>query len=121
MNYREDRIKRNRIISESIEVRNKISEKIKILWKDVNYIDKMNDPELKSKMSAFRTGNKYRAKFVYKIKSPNGEIFEIDDMKRFCKDRELNQGNMSEVANGKMQSYKGWIVISKIIKESINN
>ena len=46
----------------------------------------------------------------YECISPEGEIFTIYNLNRFCKENGLNQGAMSQVSLGKAEHYKGWKV-----------
>lgn len=45
---------------------------------------------------------------TYRVKSPSGEIFEGSNLKEFCKENGLNQGNMSRVCAGSLNQTKGW-------------
>lgn len=49
-----------------------------------------------------------RYKYIYKIKSPNGEDIEIKSLRDFCIKNKINRANLT--TQGK---YKGWILISK--------
>lgn len=42
------------------------------------------------------------------IKSPNGEVFSIDNAYQFAKDRGLAGNHFQEVLNGHRKSHKGW-------------
>jgi hypothetical protein len=50
-----------------------------------------------------------RCQKQYKIYSPNNEILIITNMTKFCKENNLDPGNMFKVANGFKQNYKGWV------------
>jgi len=43
-----------------------------------------------------------------KIKSPKGEVFEIENAYRFAKERGLAGNHFQEVLNGHRKSHKGW-------------
>jgi|ETNvirnome_6_100_1030635.scaffolds.fasta_scaffold70191_2 hypothetical protein len=45
---------------------------------------------------------------TYKFISPEGEIFEVDNMTQFCYDRNLQQSCMSNIWNNKYKAHKGW-------------
>lgn len=45
---------------------------------------------------------------VSKIRSPDGEIFDIKGVRAFCETRSLNQGALSQVLLGKKSHHKGW-------------
>ena len=44
----------------------------------------------------------------YKVKSPEGVEFVIDNLSKFCRENDLSQGHMTAVANGKLNHHKGW-------------
>jgi len=63
--------------------------------------------ETKARMSAKKLGNDYRAK-VYRFTAPDGTITDITNMRRFCRDNNLDSGNMIKVALGRFSQHKGW-------------
>lgn len=44
----------------------------------------------------------------YKMIDPNGNIYLIKGLNAFCRQHDLNQGNMIEVAKGKRNHHKHW-------------
>lgn len=44
----------------------------------------------------------------WKIINPHGECFTITNLNQFCRENNLNKGNMSAVASGKLKHYKKW-------------
>lgn len=44
----------------------------------------------------------------YALVSPAGEIVEIYNMAKFCRENDLCNSNLCNVANGKLGKYKGW-------------
>lgn len=44
----------------------------------------------------------------YRVKSPDGIVYEGLSLNQFCKDKGLRQPNMSEVCRGIARQYKGW-------------
>lgn len=45
----------------------------------------------------------------YLVTSPTGEVFEVFNMREFCRNNPcLRQGSMCAVANGKQTNHKGW-------------
>lgn len=42
------------------------------------------------------------------IVSPDGHIYEVRNLRAFCREHDLNQGAMNQVGLGKKKSYKGW-------------
>lgn len=42
------------------------------------------------------------------VVSPAGEIFEINNMASFCKEHELDPGNMAKLCKGARKTHKGW-------------
>ena len=51
-----------------------------------------------------------RCKRTYHITSPEGEKYETNNLRKFCRDYNLNNSSMYSVANNKTKSYKGWKV-----------
>jgi hypothetical protein len=47
-------------------------------------------------------------KHFYKIVNPNGNIFYIRNMKKFCIENNLDHGAMGKIANGKVKHHKKW-------------
>ena len=45
----------------------------------------------------------------YVVCSPMGEIFEVRNLAKFCKEHQLHAGHMSSIACGKRKKHKGWI------------
>lgn len=45
---------------------------------------------------------------TYIFISPSGEVTEIINLRKFCTENNLNQGNMQSVAAGKRNQHKGW-------------
>lgn len=52
----------------------------------------------------------YSAKY-YTITSPDGEQFQIQNMRRFCDAHGLQSSNMIAVSKGKRAHHKGWRVV----------
>lgn len=48
-----------------------------------------------------------RAK-TYRFLSPNDIVYDVTNLRKFCRDHDLNNGAMSQVANGRKPQYKGW-------------
>lgn len=44
----------------------------------------------------------------YRFKSPEGNVVDVYNLRKFCRENNLNQGHMCQVANGKIKSSKGW-------------
>ena len=44
----------------------------------------------------------------YRLNSPNGVLHEIYNMRKFCRDHELNRSSMIAVSKGKQKTHKGW-------------
>lgn len=51
-----------------------------------------------------------KSKNTYKVINPNGEIFYIKNLKKFCIENNLHPGAMCNVANKKAKHYKKWSV-----------
>jgi len=44
----------------------------------------------------------------WEITTPNGEIIIINNLHKFCKENNLDQGNMVKVSQGILKQHKGW-------------
>lgn len=44
----------------------------------------------------------------YRFKNPNGEVVNIYNLRKFCRENNLNAGNLHQVSVGKAKSCKGW-------------
>jgi hypothetical protein len=58
-------------------------------------------------------------KYFYEVISPNGNIFYIRNMKKFCIENKLDDGAMGKIANGKAKHHKKW-KCKKISKDEFN-
>jgi hypothetical protein len=47
------------------------------------------------------------------IMDPNGNRYDIKNMAKFCREHNLDTGNMSAVAKGRYKQYKGWTIIPR--------
>lgn len=56
-------------------------------------------------------GNERNAKKQYQATSPNGEVFVISNMRKFCREYNLNQTCMTRVCKGKLSNHFGWVAI----------
>ena len=48
----------------------------------------------------------------YIITDPDGNEFEVTNLRKWCRNNDLDQGNMVRVANGKAKQHKGYVVSS---------
>jgi group I intron endonuclease len=58
-----------------------------------------------------KVGHEYRTEKqakIFKIISPNDEIVVAKNIRKFCRDNNLNYEKIRMVLNGKRKSYKGW-------------
>ena len=89
-------------------------------WYEDNYIEGYQiDKDIKIEgnkiyspdacMFVSRSDNVEKAKSKhYHIVSPSGEDIQVFNLKRFCEERDLPTSCMYGVANGRINSYKGW-------------
>ena len=42
------------------------------------------------------------------ITDPNGQVYKITNLRKFCRDHGLEQGNMVKVSQGILKQNKGW-------------
>lgn len=82
-----------------------ISNKVGVKYGKWN-IGKKASPETRKKRSD------RSIKYKYVIKSPGGEIFITNNMKKFCEEHNLTARLMTSVARGKYTQHKGWRVVT---------
>lgn len=68
-----------------------------------NGVNAMRSPEIQKKAGL-------NSRKTYQFISPTGEIIESTGLYNFCKEHNLDPGNMSSIAHGKKQlkTHKGW-------------
>jgi hypothetical protein len=47
-------------------------------------------------------------KRVYIVTSPNGEKYNVNSLRKFCIDNNLNDSALHRVGKGEIGHYKGW-------------
>lgn len=78
------------------------------LDKDIlSYGAKVYSPETCVFVSPFENYQKAHAKKA-KLKSPSGEIIEVYNISKFCRDNNLSQPCINDITIGKKDNYKGW-------------
>lgn len=68
------------------------------------------DPEHRAKLIA--QGQKYAK--TYQMLNPEGQLIEIHNMTKFCRENELTKQHMIAVAKGREPSHKGWTNYSHV-------
>lgn len=48
----------------------------------------------------------------YKVKSPEGKIFKLKNVAKFCREHGLRAANLNVVINGKQKQHRGWVSTS---------
>jgi len=48
------------------------------------------------------------AEKCWEVVSPEGEVFTITNIKKFCRDKNLSPSHMSSVSTGRRKQHKGW-------------
>lgn len=78
--------------------------KIKLATTGINnpMFSKSHSEKSKQKMS------QHRLKRNYTLVSPTNQTVQIKNLKKFCKDNNLNEGGMYGVYKGRYKHYKGW-------------
>ena len=49
-----------------------------------------------------------KCKYFYEVISPENEVFITNNLKEFCRQKNLDDGHMYAIVNGKAKSHKGW-------------
>ncbi len=75
----------------------------------VNHKDEQRDNNHKDNLEWMSNGDNidYSQSGTYKFLF-NGELIEVSNLSKFCRDNNLSQGNMSSVLTGKRKSHKGY-------------
>ena len=58
--------------------------------------------------------NRRRPQGFPDVISPSGDTYSIEILSEFCRIHNLSKGNMSQLINGKKESYKGWTLNMEI-------
>lgn len=115
--YEDAKIKFNNIAKKykhTEETKKKISEKLKNLG--VNHPSRNNEIWKKKKQEYMKNNNpmnnpeyiKKLCKFKYKLISPEGDIFIVDNIRKFCRENNLGHSPMFAMISGRKKSYKNW-------------
>lgn len=70
---------------------------------------KLYSPNTCSFITHFENSEFANARKVYKFTSPEGEHFDIVNLRKFCRDNDLTSSAMYYVHNGKYSNHKGWV------------
>ncbi len=102
-------------------IRNKISNTKKQQWINLTEEEKEKRLEKLKKANLGKKQSDYQKKRAaegrqktYELKTPNGEIIIITNLLKFCRDNNLNQGNMNKTLEGICTNHKGYVVLRKI-------
>lgn len=78
----------------------------------VNHIDEVKDNNSVSNLEW--CNNQYNTEYslskYFEVLTPDGVYLEIFNMRSFCRDNNLNDSNMAQVASGKRKHHKGYRV-----------
>lgn len=64
--------------------------------------------ETKKLMSETKKGKVSWSK-SWELTSPTGEVYQIDNLAKFCRDNSLSASNLGQVAKGKLPHHKRWL------------
>lgn len=80
------------------------------LWLKEKYPNKYNKMLLYSTTIKLQNRNGYgRLNGIQKIKSPDGKIYEVYNIKKFCREQNFsNDSGIGRLLRNKISSYKGW-------------
>lgn len=111
-----------------------VKQKLSKMMKDNN---PMKNPKFVEKWRYYNSGKNHRlygkkrsqeeinklsiscCKYFYEVVSPNGNIFYVKNMKKFCIENKLDHGAMGKTANGKAKHHKKW-KCKKISEDEFN-
>jgi len=97
-------------------------------WYNLNYIDGLHlDKDVKQKNVINKVYGPDTCCFItiadntieaiardFSFISPSGEVIFIHNLSKFCRDNNLDRGNMANVHIGKRRSHKGWVNHGKV-------
>lgn len=103
----------------TLESKKKRSESAKRMWKQETHRVKIReamkpyrDEQVinlnKYREEALKAASKTNAKHYGKLIDPEGTVFDITNMQKFCDDRKLDRRCMTQVLKGNIPSYYGW-------------
>lgn len=92
--------------------------------KDIRSPDKVGkiySPE-RCKLVSSSENNEAAHASSYRLVSPSGEIVDVYNLAKFCKDKNLNRGNLNSVMLGRRKSCQGWKAFNakKILEQCID-
>lgn len=74
--------------------------------------DKTNNNVSNLEWCTTQYNTKYSQAKSYTLVSPDGEVIDVFNLRAFCRDKGLNQGNIMKVLNGKYKQHKGYTALS---------
>ncbi len=77
------------------------------------FYGRKHSEEARKKMSVARTGENNPTAKTFSVISPNGEIIHSKNRSKFCRDNNLSNSRFSLLLNGKIESYKGFLLYHK--------
>lgn len=77
---------------------------------EINHIDENKDNNHVSNLQWItRQGNQEHSLAKhYKLKNPDGELVEIFNLAKFCRDKGLSPSSISRVLKGEQDNHRGW-------------
>jgi hypothetical protein len=63
-----------------------------------------------TKQSTKELTSKSCEKYIYKVISPTNEEFIITNVRKFCRENNLDCSSMVKVSKGRLKKYKGWFI-----------
>jgi len=84
-------------------------------YDEVNHIDEIKAHNYQANLEwcDSQLNNEHTFAKTYILRSPKGERVEIHNLRKFCRENGLNQGNMVKLFSGKAKTCKGWKAIEK--------
>lgn len=69
--------------------------------------NKLYSPEMCAFITPFKN-NEIAHRKLYKLKNPKGEVVDILNLSKFCRDNNYCRSGFKNLISGKLKSYKGW-------------
>jgi len=96
------------------------------VWLDKLFVETDKDKVYNHSTTAVVTERKEPAKTTYRTDwywflNPEGTEYVVENLSEFCKSQKFHLGSMSNIASGKLESYKGWTRVENSINFTVVN
>jgi hypothetical protein len=97
-----------KILCKKIPNKNRVISRESIIRGAITRTGMKRSEESRKKMSISASNATEKITKPFELLSPTGEIIKGNNLKKFGRDNNINQGGLWKVLNDKCESYKGW-------------